>query len=84
MLTFIKYNISESGFHEGYINSFEKNIEPSFFKYIEKIKDKFKRIVLTGHSAGAVYSTIAAYKLSQHGYNPELVGFDVRVFVQKR
>lgn len=75
MLTFVKYNISDNGFHEGYINSFEQNIEPSFFKYIDKIKDKFKRIVLTGHSAGAVYSTIAAYKLGLRGYKPVLVGF---------
>ena len=83
MLTFIKYNISDSGFHEGYIKSFEKNIEQSFFKYIDQIKNKFKRIVLTGHSAGAVYSTIAAYKLGLRGYKPELVGFGCPRFCTK-
>jgi len=83
MLTFVKYDISDSGFHEGYIKSFENNIEPSFFKYIDKIKDKFKRIILTGHSAGAVYSTIAAYKLGQNGYKPELIGFGCPRFCTK-
>jgi len=83
VLTFIKYNISDSGFHEGYINSFESNIEPSFFKNIDRLKNRFKRIVLTGHSAGAVYSTIAAYKLGQKGYKPELVGFGCPRFCTK-
>jgi len=83
LLTFIKYNISDNGFHEGYINSFESNIAPSFFKYIDRVKGKFKRIVLTGHSAGAVYSTIAAYKLGLRGYKPELVGFGCPRFCTK-
>lgn len=74
-ITNLTYDITEHGFHKGYINSFENNIESSFFKYIDKIKDKFKRIVLTGHSAGAVYSGIASYKLALKGYNPELIGF---------
>ena len=83
ILTFIKYGISDSGFHDGYIRSFEKNIESSFFKYIDKIRHKFKRVVLTGHSAGAVYSSIAAYKMAQKGFKPELVGFGCPRFCTK-
>ena len=82
-LTFVYYNISESGFHEGYINSFEQNIEPSFLKYINKIRHKFKRIILTGHSAGAAYSSIAAYKLAMNGFKPEVVGFGCPRFCTK-
>ena len=83
IISFVNYNISDSGFHEGYIKSFERNIESSFFTYIDKIKDRFKRIVLTGHSAGAVYSTIAAYKLAHQGYKPEIVGFGCPRFCTK-
>jgi len=83
MLTFIKYDISDSGFHNGYIKSFEQNIEPSLFKYIDKIKHRFKRVVLTGHSAGAVYASIAAYKMALRGFKPEFVGFGCPRFCTK-
>lgn len=83
MLTFIKYDISDDGFHNGYIKSFEQNIESSLFKYIAKIRHRFKRVVLTGHSAGAVYSSIAAYKLALEGFKPEFVGFGCPRFCTK-
>ena len=83
-ITNLTYDITDHGFHQGYINSFEKNIEPSFFKYLNKIKHKFSRIILTGHSAGAVYSAIASYKLGLQGYKPELIGFGCPRFCTKK
>ena len=60
-----KYNKKyEKGFHNGYIKSYEQFIEKDVFKYLVKNRNKYSKIVLTGHSAGAAYSAITAYKIA--------------------